>query len=355
MRSSKKILYVLGFTCLAGVWLTSCSPAKKEGKAESDFQSIRGEAQGTTYSITYEDSTGGLFSKQEADSIFEAIDNSLSEWVDSSTISLFNRKDSMLISDPHFLKVFFRGREISDLTGGAFEPKVMPLVHAWGFGPNGAEPKGEVRIDSLMDLIHTPIEAIPVDTLSEKPKFILKKMKGQELDVNGIAQGYSVDVLGKFLDSKGIDNFMVEVGGEVLASGKNANGEYWKIGIDKPVDPDQPRQLQAVARVKNKAICTSGSYRKFYVKDGQRYSHTIDPLTGKPVDHGLISTTVMASNCMDGDTFATAFMAMGVERAKEFIDTHPELDLAVYLIYDAGDGEWETYMSPGMKEVVEVL
>ena len=337
---------------------SACNSETKEAPENSHFISFSGEAQGTTYSISYEDSTGTLFSKAAADSILDAIDMSLSEWVDSSIISKFNDHDSIEISDPHFLNVFFRGREISTLTDGAFEPMIMPLVHAWGFGPNGAIPKGEVNIDSLMVLVHTDIEITPLDSSAgdfNSAHFIFKKRKGQKLDVNGIAQGYSVDVIGDYLEWLGIHNFMIEVGGEVLAHGQNAQGQPWKIGIDKPVGPDQDRQMQAIAHVTDMAICTSGSYRKFYEKDGKRYSHTIDPHSGKPVDHNLISTTVLAPNCTNGDTFATAFMVMGVEKTKAFIEAHPELHLDVYLIYDGQNGEWESYMSPGMKKITEVL
>lgn len=356
--SLKRRLFWSQILILICILAVACNSEKKEAPENSHFISFSGDAQGTTYSISYEDSTGTLFSKAAADSILDAIDMSLSEWVDSSVISKFNNLDSIEISDPHFLNVFFRGREISTLTDGAFEPMIMPLVHAWGFGPHGAIPKGEVNIDSLMTLVHTDIEITPLDSSAgdfNSAHFIFKKMKGQKLDVNGIAQGYSVDVIGDYLEWLGIHNFMIEVGGEVLAHGQNAHGEPWKIGIDKPVDPDQDRQLQAIARVKNMAICTSGSYRKFYEKDGKRYSHTIDPHSGKPVAHSLISTTVLAPNCTNGDTFATAFMVMGVEKTKEFVKAHPELHLDVYLIYDGANGEWESYMSPGMEKITEVL
>ena len=337
------------------IFIASCGSGPEPATVNEAYRNVSGEAQGTTYSITYEDSTGLLFSAEAADSILDAIDMSLSEWVDSSVISVFNRSDSMVISDPHFLNVYFRGREISRLTKDAFEPKVMPLVHAWGFGPNGAQPKGDVQIDELMELVHTPFQVTAMDTTAGRRKYLFVKNPGQELDVNGIAQGYSVDVVGDYLRHLGIRNFMVEIGGEVLAYGKNARGESWKIGVDKPVDPDQPRELMAIVRIDDRAICTSGSYRKFYVKDGKKYSHTIDPTTGKPVDHSLISTTVLAPTCMDGDTFATAFMVMGVEGTKTFLKEHPELGLDVYLIFADKNGAWESYMSPGMKEVTEIL
>lgn len=355
---TKRYVFEGKILILICILAAACNSQNNEAQENSSFRSFSGEAQGTTYSISYEDSTATLFSKQAADSILDAIDMSLSEWVDSSVISKFNDRDSIEISDPHFLNVFFRGREISKLTDGAFEPMIMPLVHAWGFGPHGAIPKGEVNIDSLMTLVHTDIEITPLDSSAgdfNSAHFIFKKMKGQKLDVNGIAQGYSVDVIGDYLESKDIHNFMIEVGGEVLAHGQNAHGEPWKIGIDKPVDPDQDRQLQAIAHVKDMAICTSGSYRKFYEMNGKRFSHTINPQTGKPVEHNLISTTVLAPNCTNGDTFATAFMVMGVEKTKEFVKDHPELHLDVYLIYDGADGGWESYMSPGMEKITEVL
>jgi len=348
---------IIGFLCCILLISAACTNQNTEKEEENHFQNVSGEAQGTTYSITYLDSIGGIFSKQEADSILNAIDTALSVWVEESTISKFNKMDSMKIDDPHFLNVFFRGREIVNQTKGAFQPMVMPLVRAWGFGPTGAHPKGDLNTDSLMVLVNTELKITPADSSSDgnSASFFIQKMAGQQIDVNGIAQGYSVDVIADFLKARGVENFMVEIGGEVFAYGVNNANEPWRIGIDKPVQLVQQRELQAIAKVDNRAIATSGSYRKFYEVDGKRYSHTIDPATGKPVDHQLLSATVMAPNCTNADAFATAFMVKGVEASKQYVQDHPELKLDIYLIFNDESEGFKTYLSPGMKEKIEEL
>lgn len=338
------------------VSLTACQAPVAEENA--DYKTISGEAQGTTYQIKIDDPSGKLFSKQRADSIFKAIDQSLSVWVPSSVISHFNSQDSAVVTDAHFLTMYFRGEEINAQSGGAFEPMIMPLVRAWGFGPEGAKPKGNLNIDSLLAIVHAPIQVLPVDPSAELDAlagFEFVKSPGQSMDVNGIAQGYTVDVLAEFVSKLGIENFMIEVGGEVRAQGVNAHGKSWTIGIDKPIDLSEGRELQAIAHIKNKAIATSGSYRKFYEVDGRKYSHTINPTTGKPVDHQLLSATVMAPNCTNADAFATVFMVKGVAETKAFIQAHPELELEVFLIFNGADGKLETYVSPGLEAVIEAV
>ena len=352
----RNLLHIITFLVFSVLVLVSCDNPEDEMRRNENFRHISGEAQGTTYAITYLDSTNRKFSKALADSILDDFDMSLSVWRDNSTISKFNRLDSMTISDALFITIFFRGREIENLTGGAFQPMIMPLVRAWGFSKEGAHPKGDLNTDSLMALVHTPLIVLPADTSAERQNEarIFKKEPGQQIDVNGIAQGYSVDVLADFLRSRGIRDFMIEVGGEVLANGVNDKGELWRIGIDKPIDLDQERALQAIAKIDNRAIATSGSYRKYYMNNGKRYSHTIDPNTGKPVDHELLSTTVLAPNATDADGFATAFMVMGVEKSIEFVEENPNLKLDIYLIYGQGDS-LNTYMSKGLKDILEEI
>ena len=341
---------ILAFSLLS-ILVIACQPSPE--KEITSYIGISGEAQGTTYQISFDDASGKLFSKHQADSIFEAIDQSLSVWVPTSVISGFNDQDSSEILDPHFLTVFFRGEEIKVLSDGAFEPMIMPLVHAWGFGPEGAKPKGDLDLDSLLALIHNPVKTQPIS--DRDGGFQMVKSPGQSLDVNGIAQGYTVDVLADYLTALGITNYMIEVGGEVIAKGLNSKGTSWTIGIDKPIDLSEGRELQAIAHISNKAIATSGSYRKYYEMNGKRYSHTINPMTGKPVDHQLLSATVMAPNCTNADAFATVFMVKGVAGTKAFIQAHPELELEVYLIFNGSNGALETYTSPGLEAVIEKL
>ncbi|MCZ4409317.1 FAD:protein FMN transferase [Cryomorphaceae bacterium 1068] len=337
------------FILSAILLLYSCDSPQTQKVENTDVQLIQGEAQGTTYSIKYSGEV--QVEKSQIDSILRQIDLSLSAWVDESVLTEFNGTESILVADDHFLTVFFRGREVHDMTQGAFQPMIMPLVRAWGFGPDGGELNAGENLDSLRDFVNYDFQII-ADESSESILFV--KYQGHQMDVNGIAQGYSVDVVSDFLESEGIADYMVEIGGEVKAAGKNENEEYWRIGVDKPSSTSQNRRLEAIVTLNNAALATSGSYRKFYEKDGRKYSHTIDPSTGEPVNHNLLSATVMASNCTNADAFATAFMVMGVEETKEFLASHPEMNLEVFLIYDE-EGEVITYTSEGLKKALENL
>jgi len=327
----------------------SCGRNGSEKNESIDVQLIRGEAQGTTYSVKY---TGPeRVEKASIDSILSLIDLSLSVWVNESVISDFNRSEEIVVSDPRFLEVFYRAKEIAEFTDNAFHPMIMPLVKAWGFGPEGGSLKEGTNIDSLKSLVNFNFL---IEPLPDSGSVRFQKPKGYLLDVNGIAQGYSVDVISKYLREKGVDNYMVEIGGEVRARGKNEKDAFWRIGVDKPVDPDQERQLEAIVRLENASLATSGSYRKFYEKDGKKYSHTIDPSTGRPVEHGLLSATVLAMNCTDADALATAFMVMGLEKTKAFLKEHPEMDISVFLIYDE-EGEMKTFVGKGMESKIEAI
>lgn len=328
--------------------LVACDP-QTERSTQSDIEVINGEAQGTTYSIKYLASDSVAISKSEIDSILDAIDLSLSTWVENSTISQFNRQDSIVITDPHFITIFERGRELSVLTSGAFNPMIAPLVKAWGFGPEGGRVKDDLNVDSLRQLVSFDIEI----EAAEPKGLRFRKRPGMQIDVNSYAQGYAVDVVVDHLQAKGISNMMVEIGGEVAARGVNDKGESWRIGIDKPLDATVTRELQAAVPLIDAAMATSGTYRKFYEKDGKKYSHTIDPKTGYPVDHNLLSVTVMAPNCTNADAMATAFLVLGVEGTRQFLEEHSGLQLEVYLIFDNGGEALATYTSPGWKKRME--
>lgn len=336
------------FLPIALLILAACGP-QTDTSSQSEVLVINGEAQGTTYSIKFLPSDSVAVSKAEIDSILDAIDLSLSTWVENSTISRFNREDSVEITDPHFITIFERGKELSVLTGGAFNPMVAPLVRAWGFGPEGGRVKDNLNVDSLKQLATFEIEVEAVD----HEGLLFRKKPGIQIDVNSYAQGYAVDVVVDYLQVRGIANMMVEIGGEVAARGVNDKGESWRIGIDKPLDATVTRELQAAVPLIDAAMATSGTYRKFYEKDGKKYSHTIDPKTGYPVDHNLLSVTVMAPNCTNADAMATAFLVMGVEGTKQFLEEHSELQLEVYLIFDNGGEALATYTSPGWKKRME--
>lgn len=330
-------LYVI----ILGVLLISCI---QEDETKVSFQKIRGEAQGTTYSLVFDSTATEPIDKDMIDSIFARIDSSLSVWKKESVISAFNASDTIIVDDAHFITVYYRSVELNELTEGAFNSQIAPLVKAWGFGKDGIKPKARFNPDSLMYLVENKIIA-SVDSLNHAISFT--KLSGQSIDVNGIAQGYSVDVLSEFLEARGAENFMVEVGGEVVAKGINESGEKWRIGIDRPIEDLSQRKLEAIAEISGRALATSGSYRKFYEMDGKKYSHTIDPKTGYPVEHNLLSVSVLASNCTNADAFATAFMVMGKNKTLQFVTEHPELNLDVYLIFSKEDGSMGTYHTEG--------
>ena len=324
--------------------LLACSqeqPAERRPLTE-----IHGEAQGTTYTIKYTDSVE--VDKASIDSILEYIDHSLSAWDSSSVLSRFNRADTVTVFDTLFISVFHFGKEISERTGGAFHPMVMPLVRAWGFGPEGGRLKDDMRLDSLKALVTYDFT---IQALQGGGVFFSKPV-GVAFDVNAYAPGYSVDILTDYLRSKGAENFMIELGGELYAEGVNQNGEKWRIGIDKPVSPDSPRELEAIVEVSGMAVATSGTYRKFYEVDGKKFSHTIDPRTGRPVDHQMLSVTVMAPSAALSDAYATAFMVWGPDKTKKFVEEHPELGMGVFTIYHEG-GELKTYASPSIRGLME--
>lgn len=334
---------------------------------EDNFIKIEGKTQGTTFHINYLEENSITYEK-EIDSILKVIDNSLSTYIDSSLISKFNLSDTGSKIDEHILKVFWKSCEIHHFSQGAFDPTVKPLVNFWGFGTDKINVMDKIdpkQVDSILQFVglekvrlyeknaDTIFEYLSEKEFPDGEYFLLKNQPGVQLDFNAIAQGYTVDVVADFLESKGVENYLVEIGGELRANGKNPAGQYWKIGIDKPKDESNlDRPLQATVVLKSKSIATSGNYRKFYVKDGIKYSHTIDTKTGFPVQQKptMLSVTVLTNDCMSADSYATALMAMGLEKAKELINSSDYLQ--AYIVYDE-DGEWKSFITVQMKEIMD--
>ena len=291
---------------------------------------LEGKAQGTTFHITYYDSLSRDFSIP-VDSLFRLIDRSMSLWDSASVISRINRNEADVQVDEHFATVFRRSQEVSVTTGGAFDITVGPLVKAWGFSyKKGLPPPDSAQVDSLRQL--TGFQKVRLENGR-----LIKADPRMEVDMNAIAQGYTVDVIAQFLEQKGIRHYMVEIGGEVRTAGQNDKGEAWQIGIDKPVGEETAgRPLQTVVSLSGKALATSGSYRKFIVRDGKKFSHAIDPKTGYPITHNLLSVSVLAGDCTTADAYATAFLVLGLEKAMELA---PKLGLEVYGIYAGEQGE----------------
>lgn len=344
----------------------------------NDFFQVTGYAQGTTYSIVYQDSLKRDLSNS-IDSLLKDYDSYLSTYVDTSLISQFNNSESSptssktswkndflyleIQSDGIFEDCFKAAKEIYHATDGAFNPAVYPLVKYWGF--LDGKPRDDIfqyEIDSILKIVNFSDSMINLytDTVS-KGDFLfgstplIGKLNGNmKIDFNGIAQGHSVDIIGRYLLSLGTNNFMVEVGGEVLCNGVNNKNTFWQIGVDKPVENSSPgsKGFQFVVNVNNGAIATSGNYRKFYEKDGVKYAHTINPKTGYPVQHSLLSVTVAADKCVDADGYATAFMVMGMEHTKKFLNANTELHLEVYLVASTGKEEHEVWMTKGFQSLI---
>jgi len=302
------------------------------------------------------------------DSILLEIDKSMSLYLDNSIINKVNRIDTIVATDSYFYNVFISSKMIFNATQGAFNPAVLPLVNGWGFGKDKTPTIDSAKVDSLLPLVDFQGVSMGFDhklNLSQalkrycdsaqvEIKYVLTKNKPHiQLDFNGIAQGFTVDVISDYLLNYGVNNYMIELGGEVIARGRKPNNQPWKIGIDQPLENADERKLQAIVPLVNKAMATSGNYRQFYVQNGIKYAHTINPKTGYPVTHSLLSATVITNDCALADGYATAFMVMGVNQSKEFLRTNPQLGLDVLFIYANTEGEWETFASEGMKELIQ--
>ncbi|NTV84334.1 MAG: FAD:protein FMN transferase, partial [Bacteroidales bacterium] len=297
--------FLLGSAALVILSLVSCKPVDKKVM-------FQGQAQGTYYAVTYFDPEGRDF-QPHVDSILKAFDLSVSMWVPESVISRINRGDSLVQPDQWFIDIFKRSQAISASTDGAFDITVGPLVNAWGFGF-----KGKIKLDSAM--VDSLRQLVDYRTVRLEDGKVKKDKPGIQIDFNAIAQGYAVDVLGNFLASKGIRNYLVDIGGEVLGKGLKPDGQNWLVGIENPaVDSIAERTINSRVKLADKALATSGNYRKYYEENGIRYSHTIDPKTGYPVRHSLLSVSVLAEDAATADGYATAFMVMGFEKAKEFL------------------------------------
>ena len=249
------------------------------------------------------------------------------------------------------------------MTNGAFNPAIFPLVNYWGFYNNSKKNASikQTAIDSLLNIISFNDSSFCLvnDTVSKEGEvfqiapFFYKINPNSKLDFNAIAQGFSVDVIAEFLVEKGLNNYMVEIGGEVRVSGFNPDGDLWKIGVDQPVENSSPGEndFEFIVSLNNVSLATSGNYRKFYEKNGIKYSHTINPSSGYPVNHSLLSVTVVAKQAAYADAFATSFMVMGVEQSLAFILKHPELELAAYFVYDE-NGENKSIQSSRMSQYI---
>lgn len=316
------------------------------GQKKDCYQRDSGMIFGTMYSIIYQ-SDESL--RDDIILTLKEVDNSLSMFNKESVISKVNGNSPVCL-DSNFLRVMDIAFEVNRETFGAFDITVAPLVNAWGFGFKNGEMPTDAKVDSLRQIIG--MEKIRLED-SASGKRIVKSDSRVMLDCSAIAKGYGVEAVADMLRSKGIRNFMVEIGGEIVTSGINEKRLPWKIGVVKPTDDptNTKNELQTCLNLTDKAMATSGNYRNFYYKGGKKYAHTIDPKTGYPVQHNILSSTVITDNCAIADAYATAFMVLGLDKARQVIDRHPEL--LVYFIYSNEDGKMDVWFSPGLRDKIE--
>lgn len=305
------------------------------------FQTDQGLVFGTMYKITYQ-SKKNL--KNEIEEALKQVDYSLSPFNKKSIITKVNNNTDMTV-DSLFMDVFQLAEKVSAETNGAFDITVAPLVNAWGFGFDSSTQVDSATIDSLRQFVG-------FNKISLKDGKIIKTDPRVKLDCSSIAKGYGVDCVARLFDKKGIENYMIDIGGELVMKGKNSKMDTWRIGINKPIEDSLSRnqELQTILEVTNVGLATSGNYRNFYYKDGKKYAHTIDPRIGYPVQHNILSATVIAKDCATADAYATSFMVLGLDSAKAICEKHPELN--ALFIYADHEGKNEVFFTEGMSRYI---
>lgn len=333
------------------IWIASCE--REAAAVDRPWVKIAGTTMGTTYSITVQVSdAGGL--KRSVDSMLLAFNDEVSTYIPTSTISQFNNAlDSFwVLSDkqPHFTRNILKAEELYHLTDGYFDPTVMPLVNHWGFGYK-ERPKSidttKVLIDSLLSVVG--LNRWHIDKRGDSI-LLVKPKQGAQLDFSASAKGDGVDQVAHYLeDMVKAKNYLVEIGGEVYAKGMSPKQKPWVLGINRPSEASQRTDFIQKINLSNKALATSGNYRNFFKQEGMTYSHTINPKTGKVERNELLSASVISDDCLYADALATACMTMGVEKAKQMINSWEGTD--IFLVYRSKDSLL-TYASSGFENYI---
>lgn len=331
--------------------LTGC---RHENLSETKVQHIQGETMGTYYKVSYlgEEITN---LKTSVDSLLVALNLEVSTYIPEALISRFNHGDlpaieaETLQAAPHFLANLKLSLKIAQITGGNFNPTIMPLVNYWGFGYTPKHPVTAVdsaTVDSLMTFVG--LDKIDYDSVIHSPSAIQldKAFAGTQLDFSAIAKGYGVDLVAAYLRQRGIRNYFVDIGGEVVAAGnKGSSDQPWRVGIAVPKEDASPNDLQVAIPLVDKAVATSGNYRNYYEVKGQKFSHTINPFTGYPERSNLLSASILADDCATADGFATACMVLGLDKAYALIEAQAGLE--GYFIYSDNEGQLRSKATKG--------
>lgn len=331
MKLKKKQIAFLIFLIVGTVYVAMHQEHTTSATTRKFSERIFGTVMNVTYTST-EDLHDTIMT------CLKGVDASLSMFNPKSTISRINRGETDTL-DTHLTEILPMAHSISDATGGAFDITVAPLVNAWGFGFKSGQLPTDAQVDSLRALVD-------YKSISIEEGLIRKQNPGSIIDLSAIAKGYGSDQVANLLMERGVKDFMVEIGGEIVTRGNNPKGEAWHIGINRPVEDStgMNNEIQEVIEVHNRAMATSGNYRNYYTtEDGRKVSHTIDPSTGRPVRHSLLSSTVLAPTCAMADAFATSFMVMGIEKARDIVNAHPKLQ--VYFIYTDSIGNYRTWQN----------
>ena len=304
---------------------------------------IQGTTMGTiTYNVKYLGNEKDY--KLEIDDLLQSFNQSLSTYIPNSEISQLNNDGVINFKSNYFLPVLKESKRVYEITNGAFDPTVGPLINAWGFGSASKDKLlDSLEVDSLLRLIGYHYVEFD-DSKVTIPK-------GFNLNFSAIAKGYAVDLVGELLEGKGIENYMVEIGGELRCRGNNQEGKSWSIGVEDPTVNLDEKEVLAIVRMNSLSLATSGNYRNYFEENGKLYAHIINPRTGYTSSHNLLSASVFSSNCMTADAFATAFMVVGLEEAKRIIESSN--DLEALLVYQSEDG-LKSYVSKGIQPFVEL-
>lgn len=329
-RNSLKIFLSAAFFAL--LFLTSCD-------RKTEYKTIDGFTQGTTYHIVYSH-TGGDTLNSLVEELLTRVDNSLSVYNKESLISKINRNEEVT-PDTLFINVFNRSKEFYDISGGCFDISAAPLFDVWGFGAKERKEVTQQMVDSILAFVG-------MDKVWLENGVVKKSDPRVTLNMNAIAQGYTSDVIAEEFDKRGVENYLIEVGGEIFCKGVNPKGKEWSVAIDKPVEGNmiQGEQIQDILNLSNRGLATSGNYRKFFKEGDKVYSHTIDPKTGFPAKQNLLSTTIIAKDAMTADAYATYFMVIGLDKAKEVLASNKDID--GYLVYGE-NGEFRVFSTPGIE------
>ncbi|MEO1628019.1 MAG: FAD:protein FMN transferase [Bacteroidota bacterium] len=363
------------FFCLCGfLLLMGCgSPADNNlPKASPDYLVIQGQTMGTTYNISFRQADGSTASwKARIDSTLLAINMDVSTYIDSSAISRFNRSgdpfpladaksnlDAFLqggntdgIPHPHFLANVLKAGDIHRQSAGNFDPTVMPLVQYWGFGTEKRPVQAidSTRVDSLKQFVG--FGRVQVDNSTDGPVLLRKELPGVQLDFSASAKGYAIDELSRLLEGDGLEDYYIEIGGEVRLKGNSKWGKPWRAGISRPQIDARPNEFVAILNLDKGALASSGNYRNFYRSGGRIYGHTINPITGFPEMNSLLGVSVLADDCLTADAFATSFMVMGLDSAFALASRTPAVE--AFFIYGDADGGLANKYTPGFEQMIQ--